>query len=75
MVLMSPENLEITKSLKRMTTALAGWLSWLELRPDTARLQVRSPVRAHTRVNQWMHQEVQQQIDVSLSLPLSPLSL
>ena len=35
--------------------ALAGWLSWLERRPETPRLQVRSPVRAHTGSNQWMH--------------------
>ena len=35
-------------------------------------LPVWSPVRAHTRINQWMHKEVEQQIDVSLSLSLFP---
>ena len=38
--------------------ALAKWLSWLELRPDTAGLRTRSPVRAHAEatsecVNKW----------------------
>ena len=27
-------------------------LSWLEHRPDTPRLQVQSPIRAHRRINQ-----------------------
>ena len=35
------------------------------------RLQVWSPVRAHTRNNQWMHKEVEQQIDVFLFFSLS----
>ena len=50
-------------SLKLST--LAGWLSWLEHRPNTPRLQVQSLVRAHPRSNQQMHKHIKQ-IDVSL---------
>ena len=32
--------------------ALAGWLSWLQCRPYTPKLQVQSLVRAYIRINQ-----------------------
>lgn len=34
---------------------LAGQLSWLKRRPHTPRLQVWSQVRAHMKINPWMH--------------------
>ena len=33
-----------------------GCVAQLECHPNTPRLQNRYPVRAHTRINQWMHQ-------------------
>ena len=49
----------------KIQTARAGWLSGLELCPNTPRLPVRSLVRAHTyNSNQRMHKYVEQQIDV-----------
>ena len=57
---------EMAASKKHL--ALARRLSWLEGSPHVPRLQVRSPVRAHTRINQRMHKSVGQQIDVSLSV-------
>ena len=36
--------------------------------PYMPRLQIRSLVRAHIRINQWLHKYVDQLIDFSLSL-------
>ena len=49
-------------------SGLTGWLSWLEHHPDIPRLRVPSPVRAHMKINQWMHQSVEQQIYVLCAL-------
>ena len=51
--------------------ALARWLSWLERRPHAPRLWVWSPVRAHPRVNQWLHNQVDSK-SMFLSLPVPP---
>ena len=40
-------------SLSQSPPALTGQLSWLERYPNMPRLQVQSPIRAHTSINPW----------------------
>ena len=47
----SPISLSLSLSLPQ---ALVGALNWLEHRPDAPKVRVWHPVRAHTRVNQWV---------------------
>ena len=59
----------------RCSPGLAGWLRWLECRLNAPRLRVGCLVRALTRINQRMHKQVEQQIDVSLSLSLKSIKI
>ena len=45
---------------------------WLRASSQYTEVAGLIPARAHIRINQWMHEYVRQQIDVSLGLSLSP---
>ena len=56
-------------SVKKLPSALAEELSSLEHRPGTPGLRAPSLARACARINHRMQKSVEQQINVSLSLP------
>ena len=62
--------------IRNKWSALAKSFAWSETLlvralSQTPGLQVQSPVTACTRIHQWVRELVQQQIDVSLSVPSS----
>ena len=59
------------KNVKAQVRPGPGKLSWLA-RLDTPRLRVGSRIRARTRSNQWVGQQIDVFFFLSLSLPLSP---